>query len=836
MSPRKILSFGCSFGEEISTLLDVFPSAEEIVGVEINDCARQKATETFADNPRVKISKYLGEETGFDLIISFNVLCMFPQPTLVYKWEKFETAIRTFFSALNEGGIMAIYGANYSAEEAMQIVETDPSKFAVIKTRINRGQVPMFSKDGRLLLESENTFRYIRKRVQNEGSSTDFFFKRKRVSIGILGYSSSNNVGDYIQSMAQINQWAVFYTPEWNIKCPTLRKVFEYFSSLKFGDKTDRWKCRQRSYDTIVTVLWIDRDTISQFPRPAEDSPVWIIMNGWFMHKRANTYLWPPPEWIRPIFVSFHCQKEDFLDEKCVKYLQKYSPIGCRDVNTVRLLREKNIECFFSSCLTTTLESSSVNTLKTGKYAVDIKDNEWFETKHTIPNFNKLEFSDCLEVTFNFFLQYSTAEKIKTLRLHAFLPCLAAGVEEVKFTSPYETTVGSWLNRSRFEGLVHIASNDEEREWRALLMTNRLVETIDRLLVCQLDDAEVYRTWALRSANSCTFIPASENFYLGRVLNDKWRSFRCSAPAVVYGIDTYQPELSLCMNVSYTSESTHHIPYKFIIRSVPLRPFERQGTILITFDENFAEIAPTALRSLSASNPTILWNVYCIIRDVSETSFNIFKQHVARLHNIVIHERAISYIFNKYHTHLHHVSVSCMDRLFIDDVGYVNPETNRVIYLDLDILVFKSIEYLLDIETGFKGICARSSLKNNVRAWLEREKEENIPLDYTYTKSFNAGIFVADIKVLRANQYRDFVLDLAGEHGINDQIILNLYCKSQYMELPAIYNKFVGQEILPPEGYVIAHFVGSKKPWLYESEWTGAWNFYSKEECKVIKG
>lgn len=81
-----------------------------------------------------------------------------------------------------------------------------------------------------------------------------------------------------------------------------------------------------------------------------------LICNGWFMH---SPYNWPPAPKIKPLFVAFHLNSsiKDIIlsNEKNVLYLKKHEPIGCRDMYTVSLLKEKGIDAYFSGCLTLTL-------------------------------------------------------------------------------------------------------------------------------------------------------------------------------------------------------------------------------------------------------------------------------------------------------------------------------------------------------------------------------------------------------------------------------------------------------------------------------------------------
>jgi hypothetical protein len=127
-------------------------------------------------------------------------------------------------------------------------------------------------------------------------------------SFGLLTYSPDVNIGDYIQSLA----------------------------ARQFLPKVD---------------VYVDREKLYKY----EGEKIKLILNGWFLHNSKN---WPPSDLIEPLFISFHLSPlsaKDILDEKGIRYLKKYSPIGCRDVYTKEMLIKHGIDAYYSGCLTLTL-------------------------------------------------------------------------------------------------------------------------------------------------------------------------------------------------------------------------------------------------------------------------------------------------------------------------------------------------------------------------------------------------------------------------------------------------------------------------------------------------
>ena len=113
----------------------------------------------------------------------------------------------------------------------------------------------------------------------------------------------------------------------------------------------------------------VERDLLNEYDGPAAK----VIMNGWFTHRPEN---FPPSPAIIPLFVAFHLNatcKERFLSPETVAYLKQHAPIGCRDEETVRILKEKGIDAYFSGCLTLTLGYAKTEKPERGEdvYIVD---------------------------------------------------------------------------------------------------------------------------------------------------------------------------------------------------------------------------------------------------------------------------------------------------------------------------------------------------------------------------------------------------------------------------------------------------------------------------------
>lgn len=145
--------------------------------------------------------------------------------------------------------------------------------------------------------------------------------------------------------------------------------IFTYndLPSINIGDYIQSLAAKQYVNSDIV---YVNRDELSEY----NGEEAQVIMNGWYTYK---PYSCMPNKCITPLFVAFHLNvdiEKEFLNSQNIAILQKYAPIGCRDVHTVEVLQSKGIDAYFSGCLTTTLgyDSSYKSTIKNnGIFIVD---------------------------------------------------------------------------------------------------------------------------------------------------------------------------------------------------------------------------------------------------------------------------------------------------------------------------------------------------------------------------------------------------------------------------------------------------------------------------------
>ena len=231
-----------------------------------------------------------------------------------------------------------------------------------------------------------------------------FFFEKNQdelkycnnYGLMIYNYTSYENIGDYIQSLA-----ALQYLPK-NCK--------PYF---------------------------VDRNTIQYYNGPK----VKLIMNSWNSIAEGTKYI---SNKINPIFLSYHISNINNLPSIYLKYLENFAPIGCRDTNTRDKLIKYGIKAYFTSCLTTTLDidySANKRERTNDIIFTDFKFGDYYQADNYIRSLKSYNFNNIINITHSFTHKLSEIERFKlakkildkyaraklviTTRLHASLPCLA---------------------------------------------------------------------------------------------------------------------------------------------------------------------------------------------------------------------------------------------------------------------------------------------------------------------------------------------------------------------------------------------------------------------------
>lgn len=297
---------------------------------------------------------------------------------------------------------------------------------------------------------------------------------------------TSQNIGDHIQTLASLGHLA----RHTNVRFRGEGELAEFAREMQQRVRAEH------TLDTPpqdVTLLTAQRDssTAQNFPEGT-----WAFVFGWFMHPLFGLrHDFPPHPNLRPILVSFHCNKRELLTAEAIDYLRRYGPVGCRDWTTVDLLLSVDVPAFFSGCLTTTVDTlfpqagSGQREQRDATVYVDMPDGSVpagaERVAHSDPQVKERTLGGNLRRAADLLDDYRARfSRMVTSRLHSYLPARSLGLD-VRFLPKNRADV-------RFGGLIDI----EDTAFNAIRdgMLDRLEQVTTALLSGKPED-EVYRLW-----------------------------------------------------------------------------------------------------------------------------------------------------------------------------------------------------------------------------------------------------------------------------------------------------------------------------------------------------
>ena len=321
---------------------------------------------------------------------------------------------------------------------------------------------------------------------------------RPRFAVMDYGHPSarkaSANIGDHIQTIAALGH----LVRHQNVRLHGREDLVDLLRQLQGRTRPE---LQRRDVDADLEVLTVHRDA-SMYEAIPENT--WVLCFGWFMHALFKMrHGFPLHENLRPIFVSFHCNKRELLTPEAVEYLKRYGPVGCRDWTTVYLLLSLGVPAFFSGCLTTTINTVFPDlTAGPGRDAPvayvdalgDLPDGA-VTYRHSDGEVRRRSFVanmyEGLELLETYRRRHSG---IVTSRLHCYLPTRSIGMD-VDFLPKNRADV-------RFDGLIDIsdAAFDEIRSG----LVDKLGQVFTAILGGRPED-EVYGLWREITAPDVAF-------------------------------------------------------------------------------------------------------------------------------------------------------------------------------------------------------------------------------------------------------------------------------------------------------------------------------------------
>ena len=203
-------------------------------------------------------------------------------------------------------------------------------------------------------------------------------------------------------------------------------------------------------------------------------------------------------------------------------------------------------------------------------------------------------------------------------------------------------------------------------------------------------------------------------------------------------------------------------------------------------------------KSITINNPDCNFNLHLIHNIVDKNSVDNFKEEFNSIYpDVTLIFYYIDINIPYINRRLKHVTIATMLRLYIP---LTLNNIDKVLYLDVDVLVIGNLEYIWNLDCGETGLCLKSSI---YPSWAEINNH----------RCGNAGVMLMNLNTLRQNNFTEKVLDFNLEKSEDDQALINKYAQGKYNNLEGNMNIFMNQDDDKYKDPIIYHLVGSKKPW-----------------------
>lgn len=236
--------------------------------------------------------------------------------------------------------------------------------------------------------------------------------------------------------------------------------------------------------------------------------------------------------------------------------------------------------------------------------------------------------------------------------------------------------------------------------------------------------------------------------------------------------------------------------------------------ILVTFDDNYVDIALDMLFSLKQHNDNLI--IHILYDNLSEESIYKVKEYVEKnnigtlkLYYYQTAEKDLSVIKTNY------ITKSCYLRLY---APYILEGVDRVLYLDPDIVCQGSLEELYNTDLGDNIIAACSNMLREDMEYLKAIMLDGIALpenaDY-----FNSGVLLIDIEKYKdyvaLHQLDKFLKERTETLEYHDQDAINFLFYRKIKKMDNIYNYQINAVDWWKLSYanILVHYSEETKPW-----------------------
>jgi hypothetical protein len=576
---------------------------------------------------------------------------------------------------------------------------------------------------------------------------------------------ASANIGDHVQTIAALGH----LVRHQGVRLHGREDLIDLLTQLRSRTRPER---QRTGVETDLEVITAHRDASIYEPIPAD---TWILCFGWFMHSLFRMrHGFPLHRNLRPIFVSFHCNKRELLTPEAIDYLRHYGPVGCRDWTTVDLLLSIGVPAFFSGCLTTTIDTVFPDlTAPPGPDApVAYVDVPAADVPPGAPTFR--HSSDAVRRRSFVANVYAALELLETYRrkhrgvvtsrLHCYLPLRSLGMD-VDFQPKNRSDV-------RFDGLIDItdAAFDTIREG----LLTKLEQVFTAILSGRAED-EVYALW--REINAADVAAAEQRRSLEvrfAPVSTERQVRTARSHAVVHG----PPAAEYAIHCAIV---------------LPKGGFLNASVLVASLLEH-------------ASRPLHLW---------------VLARPAAK----AIEQRLVDRFPELSFTWLPARGLGRDLRLLLPDLL---PDVTRLVVLPLPAVATGDVAELADLELGDHGLAAplrpgtadvsgfgvihaaaaRLEDRTQAAATLRRTAHARHAFDFD---AFDVDVLVLDLERLRREGFTAQALPVAEEFGLDDGEALHYLCGPAHATVPERWA--VVPTRTPQREPGLIHWADGVKPW-----------------------
>lgn len=184
----------------------------------------------------------------------------------------------------------------------------------------------------------------------------------------------------------------------------------------------------------IYDVIYIDKNELAQYDGEYVVLPVAMPMFDYHPLGLAGIF----SSRIIPVFIALTLVK-DTLQDCEVAYLEKYSPIGCRDERTLNIIRSHGLQGYLAGCVTMSVPTRGSRLTGNGEvFLVDVEPEllEYLPDTLSQGALKVTHFrercTDPKQTMLDLFDEYrSKARLVITPLLHCAIPCVASGIPVV---------------------------------------------------------------------------------------------------------------------------------------------------------------------------------------------------------------------------------------------------------------------------------------------------------------------------------------------------------------------------------------------------------------------